>query len=67
MGEGNVHLGKWTAMSIAQDGFGLPIFSSSVFSYFITGDISAEVFVNEVPHPGVRQCISDVRLKVDYT
>ena len=35
------HIGQFTAMSIIQDGFGLPIFSLSLYQYFVCGDISS--------------------------
>ena len=48
-------------MSIAQEGFGLPVFAPSVYEYFVSGDITRVTFKeDEIPHPGVRYAISQV-------
>lgn len=57
------HIGQFTAMSIVQDGFSLPIFPLPVNHYFVSSDISSiTVTDDQIPDPGVRQLVSSVSL-----
>ena len=50
-------------MSIIQDGFGLPIFSLSLYQYFVCGDmLSINVADDQIPDPGLRELVSLVSL-----
>lgn len=61
-------IGQYTAMSIIQDGFGLPIFPLPIYQYLVCGDISSiNVTDDDIPDPGLRQLVSSVSLHdVDF-
>ena len=59
------YIGQYTAMSIIQDGFGLPIFPIPVYQYLVSREISTiHVSDDHIPDPGLRQLVSLVSLHV---
>lgn len=51
-------IGQWVAMSILQDGFGIPIFSPRVYEYIVTNNINVPVSCDEIADPRIKHIVS---------